>query len=70
MLFRSPDTEIISAKDKADFSKITGFGILDKQVLSEEAVILNVYAEGLDKTQRFSLQRIGSDWKFDNKPKK
>ena len=65
-----PDTEIISAKDKADFSKITGFRILDKQVLSEEAVILNVYAEGLDKTQRFSLQRIGSDWKFDNKPKK
>ena len=29
-----PDTEVISAKDKADFSKITGFRILDKQVLS------------------------------------
>jgi RNA polymerase sigma factor (sigma-70 family) len=61
--------EIISAKDQADFAKMSGYRILDKQVVSENEVTFEMYAEGLDQTQKFSVQRIGGEWKFGGKAK-
>ncbi|HEY4952495.1 MAG TPA: sigma-70 family RNA polymerase sigma factor [Verrucomicrobiae bacterium] len=63
------DSEIIPAKDKADFAKMTGYRIIEKQVLAENEVMFEMYAEGLEQTQKFSLQRIGGEWKFGGKTK-
>ena len=65
-----PDTAIITAQNKADIARVTGYRILDKQVLSEDEVVFNCYAEGLNDTQKFSIKRIGNEWKFDSNPKK
>ncbi len=65
-----PDTAIITAQNKADIARVTGYRILDKQVLSEDEVVFNCYAEGLNDTQKFSIKRIGNKWKFDSNPKK
>ncbi len=65
-----PVSTLIGAKDKADFAQITGYRILDKQVLSEKEVLFTVYASGLNETQQFALQRIGNEWKFGLKPKR
>jgi hypothetical protein len=61
--------EIITDKDKADFAKMTGYRILDKQALSENEVTFETYAEGLEQTQKFSFQRTGGEWKFSGKAK-
>jgi RNA polymerase sigma factor (sigma-70 family) len=63
------DSEIIAAKDHEDFAKITGYRILDRQDLSENEVVFEMYAEGLEQTQKFSVQRIGGEWKFGAKAK-
>jgi RNA polymerase sigma factor (sigma-70 family) len=65
-----PDSAIITAQNKATFARVKGYRILDKQVLSEDEVVFTCYAEGVNDTQKFSLQRIGNEWKFDSNPKK
>jgi RNA polymerase sigma factor (sigma-70 family) len=62
-----PDYQIISTKDQVDFGRMTGYRILDKQVVSDDEVRFEMYAEGLDQTQTFSVQRIGNEWKFAGK---
>lgn len=64
------DDKLITADDKRDFAKITGYRIINKQVLSKDEVVLEVYAEGLNQTTKTSLQRIGSEWKYAGKPAK
>ena len=48
---------------------MTGFQILDKQLLSDDQVMFEIYTEGLDQTQKIVLQRIGSEWKFSDHPR-
>ncbi|PWU20746.1 MAG: hypothetical protein C5B50_03290 [Verrucomicrobia bacterium] len=43
---------------------ITGFNIIDKKVLTDDEVILTVYAAGRGETGGFKVQRIGSEWKL------
>ena len=62
-----PDYQIITGRDHADFRRMTGYRILNKQAASEKEVILQVYAEGLDQTQKFSVQRFEDQWKFAGK---
>jgi RNA polymerase sigma factor (sigma-70 family) len=52
-----------SEQDRTDFTRITGYRILSKQVASANEVILEIFAEGLNQTQKFSILRIGGDWK-------
>ena len=63
------DDKIISADDKRDFARITGYRIRNRQVRSEDEVVLEVYAEGLNQTQKCSMQRTGGEWKFGGKAK-
>ena len=59
-----PRDQILTAKDKADYAKMTGYHILEKQVVSENEVLLEVHADGLDQTKKLFMQRIGNEWKL------
>jgi RNA polymerase sigma factor (sigma-70 family) len=59
-----PDYQIITPKDQVDFGRMTGYRILNKQVVSDHEVVFETYAEGLDQTRKFSVQRIGGEWKL------
>ena len=63
------DDKIIGDDTKRDFALVTGYRILDKQVVSKDEVVLEVYAEGLNQTTKASFQRIGNEWKYGGKPK-
>jgi RNA polymerase sigma factor (sigma-70 family) len=63
------DDKIISADDKRDFARITGYRILGRQDLSKDEVVLEVYAEGLNQIQKCSMERTGGEWKFGGKAK-
>jgi RNA polymerase sigma factor (sigma-70 family) len=55
--------EEIAKENKEEFQDVTGFKIVDKSVISDNEVVLTVYASGINNTTRFKFQRIGSDWK-------
>jgi RNA polymerase sigma factor (sigma-70 family) len=64
------DDNIISEEDKRDFARITGYRILHRQVVSQDEVVLEVYAEGLKQTTKASIQRMDGEWKFGGKEKR
>jgi RNA polymerase sigma factor (sigma-70 family) len=59
--------EIITAKDRKDFVKMTRYRIVDKQILSANEVMLETEAEG--QTQKFSIQQIDGEWKVNGAAK-
>ena len=58
-----PEAEI-AAKHQADVSRITGMRILNRQEISPDEIQMNVYIDGVDRTEKVSMKRVGNDWKF------
>ena len=54
----------IAVKHQADVSKITGMRVLNRQELSADEMQLSVYIEGVDRTEKVSMKRVGNDWRF------
>lgn len=54
----------IAAKHQKDVSPITGMKIIDRQTTSADEVIMDVHIEGVDRTEKVRMNRIGQDWKF------
>lgn len=55
----------ISADAKRGTDKISNLRILESKTLSDDEVVLNVYAAGgEDKVQKISMKRIGGEWKL------
>ena len=50
---------------KVDTDKVTGFRIVDREVVSDDEVILAIYAQGLDETGKFRFRRLGNEWRLD-----
>ena len=58
--------EEIAAEARREMDKLTGFRILDRQVISDDEVVLRVFAEGDERDiRRMRMKRFGSEWKFD-----
>jgi hypothetical protein len=49
---------------KQEIEKVTAFKIIEKQAISDNEVVLTVYASGVNEAVRFKMQRFGNDWKF------
>jgi len=56
--------EEIAAKHQNDTAKITGMKVLNQQAISADEVQMSVYIEGADRAEKFSMKRIGQEWKF------
>ena len=41
----------------------SGYHVLDKEVLSDEEVVLKVFLEGRNTVVKLKMQNIGGDWK-------
>lgn len=54
----------IAAKHQADVAKITGMRVLNRQELSADEMQLSVYIEGVDRTEKVTMKRVGNDWRF------
>ena len=55
----------ISADAKQGTEKINSIRILDSRAISEDEVVLNVYAAGgEDKIQKISMKRLGGEWRM------
>jgi RNA polymerase sigma factor (sigma-70 family) len=56
--------EELAARAKAEMEKVTAFKIIDKEAISDDEVLLAVYASGINESAKFRLQRIGNEWKM------
>jgi hypothetical protein len=54
----------IAAKHQADVSKISGMRVLSRQEISPDEIQMSVYIDGVDRTEKVSMKRVGNDWKF------
>ena len=55
----------ISADAKRGTDKISGIRILERKTLSDDKVVLSVFAAGgEDKVQKISMRRYGAEWKL------
>lgn len=55
--------EIITDKDRESYAQMTGYRIVDKQMVSEDKVVLAVQT-GQDPAAKFVMERINGEWKF------
>jgi RNA polymerase sigma factor (sigma-70 family) len=55
--------QIITASDRDSFARMTGYRIVDKQVVSDDKVVL-VVATGQEPNAEFLMQRIDGEWKW------
>jgi hypothetical protein len=55
----------VSADAKRGTDKISGIRILESRTLSDDEVVLSIYAAGgEDKVQKISMKRSGAEWKM------
>jgi RNA polymerase sigma factor (sigma-70 family) len=55
--------EIITAGDRESYAQMTGYRIVDKQIISEDKVVLAVET-GQDPAAKFLMERMSGEWKF------
>ena len=54
-----------SADTKRGTDKISGIRILESKTLSDDGIVLSVFAAGgEDKVQKISMKRYGAEWKM------
>ena len=55
----------VSADAKKGTDKISGIRILESKTLSDEEVVLSIYAAGgEDKVQKIAMKRYGAEWRM------
>jgi hypothetical protein len=54
----------IAEKHKNDVSSIAGLRVLERQDLSPNEVVMNVYLEGPGRVEKIRMNQVGQDWKF------
>ena len=63
-VWENKSPEEIAAKHVVDTAKITGMKILNTQEISPGQTVMSVYIEGVDRTEKVSMRRVGEEWKF------
>jgi hypothetical protein len=54
----------IAQKHQNDVSSIANLRVLDRQSVSANEVVMNVYLEGPGRVEKIRMNQIGQDWKF------
>ena len=61
---------IITAETRRSYAQMTGYRIVDEQVISEDKVALVVKTTGQERTVHMLIERIDGEWKFGGKADK
>ena len=54
----------IARKHQSDVSAIAGVQVLERQNISADEVVMNVYLEGPGRMEKIRMKQVGADWKF------
>jgi Domain of unknown function (DUF4878) len=59
----------IAQELRKETEKIAAYRILDRETVSDDEVVLNVYTEGNNRAKKLSMKKYGNEWKFAGPPK-
>lgn len=54
----------IAEKHKNDVAAISGIRVMQAYSLAADEVVMDVFLEGVERTERVRLNQVGQDWKF------
>ena len=63
-LERTKGQQIITAEARQSYAQMTGYRIVDKQVMSEDKVAFVVKTAGQERTAHLLIERIDGSWKY------
>jgi len=66
---KSPEDMVTDLRQNS--AQFTGFKLLEQSVLPDDTIMMRVFMDGANLTERFFFKKIGDDWKMsDSKPDK
>ena len=63
-LWQNKSEAEIAEKHKNDVSTISGLRVLEREAVSANEVVMNVYLEGPGRVEKIRMNQVGQDWKF------
>ena len=60
--------EFFAQSAKGHVSAITGFRVLNQEVVADNQIILHLYVQGKEREDTFKMKKIGNEWKLDQFP--
>ena len=54
----------VAEKHKNDVATISGIRVLDRQNTAAGEIVMNVFLEGVERTEKIRMNQVGQDWKF------
>lgn len=54
----------LAEKHKNDVATISGIRVLERQNTAAGEIVMNVFLEGVERTERIRMNQVGQDWKF------
>jgi RNA polymerase sigma factor (sigma-70 family) len=61
--WRGKSKEVLAAEGKRQLNGVTGVKILDQTAVSSDRIVLTIYLDGQDNSQKLVFRKIGADWK-------
>jgi hypothetical protein len=61
--------QFFSLTTKERLSEITGFRVLNLEIITKDQIFLHLYIQGKEREDIFKLKKIGNEWKLDDFPK-
>jgi hypothetical protein len=58
-----PESDL-AIENQKELAKVTGYKVINKEIVSDSEVILTVFAQGENATTMFRVQRVGDEWKI------
>jgi RNA polymerase sigma factor (sigma-70 family) len=60
--------EFFTRSAKNHVSTVTGFRVLNQQIVADDQIILHLYVQGKEREDTFKMKKIGNEWKLDQFP--
>jgi hypothetical protein len=62
--WRGRSKEALKEEGKQHFGRITGIKVVNEEKISDSRVVLTLFTEGENRTDKMSLVKIGDEWKM------
>ena len=60
--------EFFTLTTQERLNAITGFRVLNQEIITHDQIILHLYVQGKEREDVFKLKKIGNEWKLDDFP--
>jgi hypothetical protein len=63
-VWQNKSEDELAAKHRNDVAAISGIRVLERQDIAAGEIVMNVFLEGVERTEKIRMNQVGQDWKF------